>query len=860
MNKKKAVNTWEVHLEQWCHGEAAVFDKQFIERLGDRVWSISNGDRLAAHSLHVELISRIATQPLGYSTGVERIALTSIFRLFQIARDLTKQHPDCATFETIVWHILNTHVRPFTAKWHGKSETGELDALDGTDLFRAELANVRRNVLALDQVLNKIRNVDGYSVEEKGMPPNQFNRLEFEQGVAWRPFGEERSENSSSLCKDEEEKIAERRRHYGISDQNWASGIALSGGGIRSATFSMGVLVALSKRGLLPQFDYLSTVSGGGYSGSFLTQLLGERSKNGDLSLKNDELPFKRTLGESDLLRRIRHGASYLSGSVIERFTLAMAQAQGVFLSFFLLFCGISLFAYVDYLSRWIIQPELLNSIALLTLTALICLFLIMPIFRGVRQWSLKSQQRWVSLIGGLLLLPPLWAGLGAIHRIMSSLLESQNGETNVSSLIIALITVGFLVTAAAALFSNFSIARPLFLSIVSVLLIVLAETTIYQIFVSLGFLGTSINILIALLLVLALWKFLDINSTSLHGFYRRKLAHAFLINEDCSIANPLKLSEIETSRSYFPLINCSLNVPGSVDPKMRGRKADLFTFSPVSAGSDLIGHSKTVDWETANPDLDLATAMALSGAAVSSQMGLQTKLYKSFWLTLLNLRLGAWLKNPRYLSSKKSYPTIKNLLQELFSNADENDAFVQISDGGHIENLGIYELLRRRCRFIVAVDGEQDSEMTFHGLTNLQRLAYIDFGISIDIDLEDLRLGTQGISRSHFRICRIRYPLGSMDKDEEIGYLIYMKLSLTGNEGEFIRRYKFDEPTFPHHTTADQFFNETQFEAYRALGEHVGDKMFLPAITGLADHETLELEDWFARTAISCMESGSQI
>uniref|UniRef100_UPI0013D130E7 hypothetical protein n=1 Tax=Escherichia coli TaxID=562 RepID=UPI0013D130E7 len=73
---------------------------------------------------------------------------------------------------------------------------------------------------------------------------------------------------------------------------------------------------------------------------------------------------------------------------------------------------------------------------------------------------------------------------------------------------------------------------------------------------------------------------------------------------------------------------------------------------------------------------------------------------------------------------------------------------------------------------------------------------------------------------------------MGQFDQQEEIGYLVYLKLSLTGNEGEFIRRFKFDEPAFPHHSTTNQFFTEVQFEAYRTLGEHVGDKMFLGALT----------------------------
>ncbi|WP_315798732.1 hypothetical protein [Bradyrhizobium sp. SZCCHNRI3043] len=235
--------------------------------------------------------------------------------------------------------------------------------------------------------------------------------------------------------------------------------------------------------------------------------------------------------------------------------------------------------------------------------------------------------------------------------------------------------------------------------------------------------------------------------------------------------------------------------------------------------------------------------------------MGLQTTRYSSFWLTILNLRLGAWLRNPLADLQRATRPTVKNLLQELLAKADEKGAYVHISDGGHIENLGVYELLRRRCRLIVAVDGEHDERMIFHGLTNLQRLAYIDFGIVIEANLEDLRIGREGHSRSHFRFCRIRYPLGQSDLQEEIGYLVYLKLSLTGNEGEFIRRYKVDEPAFPHHSTINQFFTEVQFEAYRALGEHVGDKMFLPAISGLRDGPAIGIEDWFVGMGCSFLD-----
>jgi len=96
---------------------------------------------------------------------------------------------------------------------------------------------------------------------------------------------------------------------------------------------------------------------------------------------------------------------------------------------------------------------------------------------------------------------------------------------------------------------------------------------------------------------------------------------------------------------------------------------------------------------------------------------------------------------------------------------------------------------------------------------------------------------------------------------DDEFGYLLYVKLSLTGNEGEFIRRYRFDEPAFPHHSTADQFFSEAQFEAYRSLGEHVGNKLFLRAIVDdLADSDRVDIEAWFRAMGQNLLEPTTRV
>jgi len=181
-------------------------------------------------------------------------------------------------------------------------------------------------------------------------------------------------------------------------------------------------------------------------------------------------------------------------------------------------------------------------------------------------------------------------------------------------------------------------------------------------------------------------------------------------------------------------------------------------------------------------------------------------------------------------------------LLQEVFSRLDARSRWVNLSDGGHIENLGIFELLRRRCRFIIAGDGEEDLLMHFGGLATLIRTARIDLGIEITIDLDDIGLDNyRGVSQQHWSIARIQYP---NDKNE--GILLYLKSSLTGDEDASITEYRHRYPTFPHESTADQFFVEDQFEAYRALGQHIADDVLkhLPASEDMQKHIAGEKSD----------------
>jgi hypothetical protein len=113
-------------------------------------------------------------------------------------------------------------------------------------------------------------------------------------------------------------------------------------------------------------------------------------------------------------------------------------------------------------------------------------------------------------------------------------------------------------------------------------------------------------------------------------------------------------------------------------------------------------------------------------------------------------------------------------------------------------------------------VDGEADEKMGFPSLVRLLRFARIDMGIQIDVDLSGLRPAADGLSRVHWMLGTIRYS------DDDTGYLLYIKSSIIGDENEYIREYRSRQMAFPHEPTADQFFDETQFEAYRALGYHM--------------------------------------
>ncbi len=277
-----------------------------------------------------------------------------------------------------------------------------------------------------------------------------------------------------------------------------------------------------------------------------------------------------------------------------------------------------------------------------------------------------------------------------------------------------------------------------------------------------------------------------------------------------------------------FLILNAALNVTKGQDLALQERKGESFTFTPLRCGFQYTrprtGMPREVIREFAycrteayayDRGPNIGAAMAISGAAANPNWGSGTNAGIAFLLTLFNIRLGWWIGNPAGPKFNRSSPQMGliYLLSNLIGSAGAESNYINLSDGGHFDNSGLYELVRRRCKYIMICDAEQDGDFTFGALGSAIRKARIDFGAEVKIDVRNLCPVGKANSKCHCAAGEIVYD------DQTTGKILYLKLSLDGGEPTDILEYKKRAPAFPHQTTADQFFSESQFESYRMLG-----------------------------------------
>lgn len=372
-----------------------------------------------------------------------------------------------------------------------------------------------------------------------------------------------------------------------------------------------------------------------------------------------------------------------------------------------------------------------------------------------------------------------------------------------------------------------------------------------------------------AALSFLANWA-ININIFSLHGMYRMRLMRAFLgASNTQRVPNPFTgfddrdtvyENKIVTGPGMpLHLINTTVNLLGTNNLAWRQRKAEGFTISPLHCGGWRLGYAKTEIYGRKG-GLSLSTAMAISGAAFNPNMGYHSSPLVTLVMTLFNVRLGWWLPNPRYQMGKLQarfsgcpephlhgdtghatnlrldYPPLPNkflekkaprlalgpLLRESLGGTDDEAPFIELTDGGHFENLGLYEMVLRRTRWIVVVDASADPKCQLEDLGNAIRKVEIDLGVPIVFDRQGLRM-KEGPAKDNLycALADIRYDVVDPVDRPMRGQLLYIKAGLNGNEPPDITQYARTHHDFPHEATANQFFNESQFESYRHLGHH---------------------------------------
>jgi hypothetical protein len=357
------------------------------------------------------------------------------------------------------------------------------------------------------------------------------------------------------------------------------------------------------------------------------------------------------------------------------------------------------------------------------------------------------------------------------------------------------------------------------------------------------GPLGLAALLAVALFLVAVVCSwFININRFSLHAMYRARLLRTYLgasradrartanLFTDFDEGDNMAMSEL-SPHGPLHIVNMALNLVGGKNLAWQQRKAESFTASRLRTGSLRVGYQDSRRYASRAPGTQgftLGSAIAISGAAASPNMGYHSSALLSLVMTLFNARLGWWLANPGAHGKGKwdhDGPTwsVVPILNEAFGRTNDESRWVYLSDGGHFENLGLYEMILRRCRTIVVVDGSQDETYTFGDLGNAVRKARVDLGIPIEFS-EMPMYGQRDPRNRYCAIGTIDYQC--VDPGAEPGRILYIKACLNNSEPTDVLHYASSDSMFPQQGTDKLWFDESQFESYRRLGAHIAEKL----------------------------------
>jgi hypothetical protein len=377
-----------------------------------------------------------------------------------------------------------------------------------------------------------------------------------------------------------------------------------------------------------------------------------------------------------------------------------------------------------------------------------------------------------------------------------------------------------------------------------------------------------------------------DLTAWSLHPFYKRRLSRTFAVRrvddgtdrgraEEVDFGEllplsdfaPAKFPEVDGTRLAFPeIVVCAAINVSDQGPTPPGRKALSFAFSPSTIGYDpdrpvvvdrplswwrrwLWPANEQVGSRTYGPlcmdtrryedavtehvrrNITLPAAVAISGAAVAPAMGKMSRPLLRFLLALTNVRLGVWLPNPAVVAERAGRPARSprpgRLFYEIAGRHRLRATYLYATDGGHVENLGLVELLRRGCTTIVALDASGDRQDRLSTLGEAIAQARSELCIEIRLDeaaaptaLTTVAEGSRLNEADHIT-GTIHFP----QPGRKPGRLVFGKAVVTADAPWDVRAYLAKDPEFPTHGTVDQLYTGETFDAYQSLGRFVGGR-----------------------------------
>lgn len=710
-------------------------------------------------------------------------------------------------------------------------------------------------------------------------------------------------------------------------------GICCSGGGIRSAAFSLGALQVLQERDELERASYLAAVSGGSYIATAISLLRKTGPEDSDDSLFKVRKPFAPGSPEEQYLR---NRCSYLAPTAGDKIFLGLRLVLGLLVN--LVFVSLPLIGIALVLSGLVYAPafshlagdcnasggsgcaaDLPNWTWISTLAVLglgLAFGLATLLFRWRKLAWAQFFTAWATRL--LIIAAFLALLLIALPYLVQWVRDDHLGGTGDKGVGFGAGTLALLAGVAAQL-GNFLVSskardglgkakkafgklgKGLRMGIAYFAAALVGPLMFFAVFalsvaagmsevggpgaVDGGVIWVGVGVLAVFLVI---YFFADLTTWSLHPFYKRRLSSVFALRrvkaeaaldrqselfdrvEVVPQSDPKDEDGIAVERNYdrtlrlsdmamvggegeeWPtLLVCAAANISDTNATPPGRRVTSFTFSAHAVGGPLVGAVPTEEIENAfeepkkegsrpakrrGRDLTLLAATAMSGAAISPSMGKMTRRPLTFLMALANVRLGVWVPNPRWVKSFRDDQELRlryvrprpfYLFCELFGLNRIGSKYLYVTDGGHYENLGLVELLRRGCTEIYCLDasGVGADGAEFESLGEAITLARSELGVEIEFDGEDGKAAAGStpaemvpdkethFAKSDVATATIRYRTG------EQGRLVYVRNAMTEAAPWDVRAHHQADPRFPNNSTIDQLYTDQKFEAYRVLG-----------------------------------------